>query len=340
VLVNELFDCLSEAARAALRACAQPEWFEPMLATLTDERFSDPDWIFERKLDGVRTLAFCKRKGEVRLFSRNRHESSATWPELVERLERERCHDFVVDGEVVAFEGKRTRFEKLQARIGIEDPDEARDVGVAVELYLFDVLYVNGHDTTQLPLRERKKLLRSAFSFGSSLHVTPHRNRDGEAYFEAACAKRWEGLIAKDATATYVPGRSRKWLEFKCSHGQELVIGGYTDPKGSREHFGALLVGYYEGTSLRYAGKVGTGFDQQTLAKLGAAMRRRERKTSPFEDEVDEPDAHFVRPELVGEVGFTEWTRDGKLRHPRFLGLRRDKAAEDVRREQPEARHG
>jgi bifunctional non-homologous end joining protein LigD len=206
---------------------------------------------------------------------------------------------------------------------------------VAVYLYFFDLLHAEGRDTTRLALRDRKSLLRRALSFGGRLRYTPHRNESGEEYFEAACSKGWEGVIAKDARSPYEHRRSRKWLKFKCVSGQELVIGGFTEPSGSRRGFGALLVGYYEDGDLRYAGKVGTGFDEATLERLGRRLKRLERESSPFGERPKEKGARFVRPALVGEFGFTEWTRHGKLRHPRFLGLRTDKDPEDVGRERP-----
>ncbi|MCB9787685.1 MAG: ATP-dependent DNA ligase [Deltaproteobacteria bacterium] len=310
-----------------------------MLATLTDERFSDPGWIYERKLDGVRCLAF-RHGEELRLMSRNQKPMNATWPELVDALAAQPARDFVVDGEIVAFDGALTSFSRLQGRIGVRSEDEARARGVAVHLYVFDLLHLDGWDLCGLALRDRKRLLKAALSFDGRLRFVAHRNEDGEAWLEEACAKGWEGLIAKDASSEYVHSRSRAWLKFKCAHGQELVIAGYTEPKGSRRGFGALLVGYYEDGALRYAGKVGTGFDDQTLEAMSRRLRRLERKTSPFEDAVREPGAHFVTPELVGEFGFTEWTRSGKLRHPRFLGLREDKGASEVRRERPEGGDG
>jgi ATP-dependent DNA ligase len=168
------------------------------------------------------------------------------------------------------------------------------------------------------------------------VRLTPHRNEHGEAYFEEACRKRWEGLIAKRADSPYSSARSRDWLKFKCERGQELVIGGYTAPKGSRTELGALLLGYYADGELRYAGKVGTGFDQATLRELGAKLRRLRRKTPPFAhaDEIRESGVTWVEPRLVAEVGFSEWTRHGRLRHPRFLGLRIDKSAREVVREE------
>ncbi len=334
--MSDPFHVLSDASRTKLRKRKQPSWTAPMLATLTEEPFSDPGWIYERKLDGVRCLVF-RAGSRVRLLSRNRHPMNATWPELVDRLRRQDCDDFVADGEIVAFRGGRTSFARLQQRIGIRHAAEARESRVAAHLYLFDLLHLQHYDTTRVPLRERKQLLHSALAFGGRLHYTTHRNAAGEAYLADVCPKGWEGLMAKDAAAPYVHRRSRRWLKFKCVRGQELVIGGYTDPQGSRGGFGALLVGYYEQGELRYAGKVGTGYDEETLATLGARLRRIERNSTPFVGAVHERGAHFVRPTLVGEFRFTEWTAAGKLRHPRYVGLRTDKGAGNVHRERPEA---
>jgi DNA ligase D-like protein (predicted ligase) len=198
---------------------------------------------------------------------------------------------------------------------------------------VFDILYLDGHDTTKLPLRARKGLLRRALDFHGPVRFTQHRNRDGVEMYREACRKGWEGVIAKRAESTYTHGRARDWLKFKCSAEQELVIGGFTAPKGSRTDLGALLVGYYDGDALRYAGKVGTGFTQATLRDLAGRLAPLRRETSPFADEIRERHITWVRPELVGQVGFSEWTRDGRLRHPRYLGLRDDKAASEVVRE-------
>ncbi|MBS1891092.1 MAG: ATP-dependent DNA ligase, partial [Actinobacteria bacterium] len=246
--------------------------------------------------------------------------------------------EFVVDGEIVAFEGSRTSFEKLQGRLGISDPRLARLTGIEVFMYVFDILELEGRDVTGLPLRERKALLRSSLEFHGPVRYTQHRNEKGERYFLEACAKGWEGLIAKRADSTYQHRRSKDWLKVKCSFEQELVIGGFTPPKGSRERFGALLVGYYQDGNLRYAGKVGTGFDHRTLEMLGDKMEVLRQAKTPFTAGSGLPrDATCTRPELVGEFGFSEWTRDGKLRHPRYLGLRDDKDAIEVVRESPTA---
>ncbi len=163
---------------------------------------------------------------------------------------------------------------------------------------------------------------------------TPHRNNDGEAYYEEACGKHWEGLIAKDANSAYTSGRSKKWLKFKCENRQELVICGYTDPEGERKHFGALLTGFYEQGKLKYAGKVGTGYDEETLERLYEKMKDLEQDDSPFDDDdMKEKHVHWLKPKLVGQFRFTEWTGENKLRHPSFLGLRDDKKAGDVRKE-------
>jgi bifunctional non-homologous end joining protein LigD len=207
---------------------------------------------------------------------------------------------------------------------------------VPVFFYAFDVLWLDGCDVRPLPLRTRKRLLRETLRVGGSVRLSTHRNGDGEAFFAEACRKGWEGVIAKRADSPYAARRSRDWLKFKCARGQELVIGGFTEPRGSRIELGALLLGYYDAAgALRYAGKVGTGFDRATLRELGERLRRLRRDDPPFADasEIRERGVSWVQPQLVAEIGFSEWTRDGRLRHPRFLGLREDKAARDVVRE-------
>jgi bifunctional non-homologous end joining protein LigD len=307
---------------------------EPMKAVLADEPFSDPNWIFERKLDGVRCLAV--REGAVHLVSRTGRNMDGSYPELVEALEREHSDNFIADGEVVAFDGAVTSFARLQGRMQLSDPRAARRTGILVFLYLFDLLRHDGEDLRRLPLRERKARLRRALSFQGPVRFTPHRNEHGEDLFREACEKGLEGVIAKRADSRYGSGRSRDWLKLKCHAEQELVIGGFTAPKGSRAEFGALLVGYYEDGDLRYAGKVGTGFGRSTLADLGRRMRELEQEEPPFVDVHPIPrGTRWARPELVAQIAFSEWTRDGRLRHPRYLGLRDDKPARQVVRERP-----
>ncbi len=315
-----------------MRREAVPTWCSPTLATLTEDRFSDPEWIFERKLDGVRCLAF--RDGRrVRLMSRNHQPLDGTYPEVVDALAAETCNRFVVDGEIVAFEGRRTSFAKLQGRLGITNPNEARASAIPVFYYIFDLMHLDGHSTVQLPLIWRKRLLRRAFQFDDPLRYTTHRVGEGEAAYDAACRRGDEGVIAKLSEAPYEGRRSRHWLKFKCSHDQEFVVVGFTAPKGSRVGLGALLLGYYDGDKLAYAGKVGTGFDTATLHDLYENLSRIEQDRPSVSDRVNEPGAHWVRPTAVAQVAFSEWTRDGKLRHPRYLGLRTDKRARDVVRE-------
>lgn len=325
---------LDDEERSRLRRADEPGWRQPTLATLTDERFSDPDWLFERKLDGVRALA--ARDGATpTLWSRNRKVMNETYPELLPALAEHGTDRFIVDGEIVAFDGRRTSFAKLQKRINLTRPRDIERSGVDVFYYVFDLLAVGDADLTRLPLRARKRVLARAFAFADPVRFSRHRNTDGRAYLARACSWGWEGLIAKRADAPYRFGRTRDWLKLKCESGQEMVIGGYTEPRGSRVGLGALLVGYYEGENLRYAGKVGTGYDEATLRDLRQRLDRLERSSSPFTDPVREPGVHWAQPRLVAQIGFTEWTRDARLRHPRFEGLRHDKSAGHVVRERP-----
>lgn len=304
-----------------------------MLATLTHDQFSDENWIFERKLDGERCLVFRKGKS-VALKSRHRKTINEQYPELVEAIRSQSSVDFVADGEIVAFEKGVTSFSRLQERMHLQDPEEIRSSRVAVYFYLFDVLNVEGYDVTGIELRYRKSILKNMLNFKDPLRFTVHRNREGERYFEEACRKKWEGLIAKEASSPYIHKRSKHWLKFKCTHQQEFVIGGYTDPEGERIGFGALLIGYYDEGTLRYAGKVGTGYDDQMLRRLSKRFAQGKRRSPAFDaGNLPHKNVHWLTPKLVAEVGFTEWTGDSKLRHPRFLGLRRDKKAKDVVRE-------
>ncbi len=316
---------LSDSERELCRRAPPPRKAQAMKAVLTEARFSDPEWIYERKLDGVRCIAI-RAGGEPRLLSRNDLSLNRRYPEVAEALATEPCEQFAVDGEVVAFDGAQTSFARLA--------DRGR-THVPVFYYVFDIVWVGGFDVTRLPLRARKRLLRAALGFRGPVRWTPYRNREGEALFAEACRKGWEGLIAKRADSTYVSSRSRDWLKFKCQQGQELVIGGYTEPRGAREEFGALLLGYYQNDALEYAGKVGTGFGRDALRSLGAQLRSLRRDEPAFADpgSIRERRVTWVEPRLVAQIGFSEWTPYGRLRHPRFLGLRDDKAAAEVVRE-------
>jgi bifunctional non-homologous end joining protein LigD len=300
---------------------------EPMKAVLSDEPFSDPGWVFERKLDGIRCIAIADRSG-VSLMSRTARRMNDQFPEIAEALEHDPADDFVLDGEVVAMRDGVSSFELLQQRHRRRVP---------VYYYVFDIPFLDGEDLRPMPLRERKARLRRALRFERPIRFNPHRNGEhGEELFREACRKGLEGVIAKRADSPYTGRRSRDWLKLKCHAEQELVIGGFTAPKGSRTDFGALLVGYNENGALRYAGKVGTGFGHETLRELGARLRELEQDSSPFPPfKPIPPGTRWVRPELVAQIGFAEWTRDGRLRHPRFLGLRDDKPAREVVREVP-----
>lgn len=314
-----------------------PGWLDPELATLTQDRFSDPEWIFERKLDGERCLAF-KSGGQVRLMTRNQNEDTSTYPEITEALAAQQAGSFIIDGEIVAFEGSQTRFARLQQRLGVRHPGPGLLAEVPVYFYIFDVLWTGDGDVRSLPLRQRKQILRGLLAFAGPLRFTEHQDTDGEAYFRQACAGGWEGVIAKRADAPYRAGRTRDWLKFKCETGQEFVIGGFTDPRGTRTGFGALLLGYYDpGHQLVYAGKVGTGFSQLTLNSLHATLAGLEQDRPAFSrGRLPRSGVHWVQPRLVAQVGFSEWTTDGELRHPRFQGLRDDKDPADVIRETPQ----
>ncbi|HEV3471761.1 MAG TPA: non-homologous end-joining DNA ligase [Actinomycetota bacterium] len=301
----------------------QPKWVQPMLATLTRNYFSDPDWVFEPKLDGIRCIAFKSGK-DVRLLSRNKLEHTARHPELVDVLRRQKS-DFILDGEIAASVKGKTSFSLLQ---------QAFRQTVKVHYFVFDIMHLDGRDVRRRDLLARKELLRDALKWADPLTYVEHIVGEGEAAHREACKLGLEGVMAKRIGSPYVAGRSRDWLKFKCSNEQELVIGGYTDPQGAREAFGALLVGYYEDGELHYAGKVGTGFNAALLHGLLAEMKPLEIDESPFAGKPPlRKNVHWLKPKLVAQVGFAEWTGDGRLRHPRFIGLRRDKKAKDVVRE-------
>lgn len=287
-----------------------PEWVEPMAATLTQERFSGPEWLFERKLDGIRLLAF-KDGPDVRLLSRNRLPQNGSYPSVVEAIASLPVHDAILDGEATGVWGKQGK----------------------VAYHVFDILWLEGRDVTSLPLDERRALL-SKLPLRSPLQRVA--SLTDPKPWERACNEGWEGVIAKRRDAPYEHRRSRHWLKMKCEATQELVVGGFTDPQGQRVGLGALLVGYFEGDDFVFAGKVGTGFDTKLLLDLRAQLNALEIAKPPFTKAVGLPRrAHWVRPEIVVQVAFIEWTVHGKLRHPRLLGVRTDKPAREVVREMP-----
>jgi DNA ligase D-like protein (predicted ligase) len=309
-----------------------------MLATLTDRRDFGDDWLLERKFDGERCVAR-KDRGEVRLESRTGKDLTGTYPEVRAALAAQRARSLLLDGEVVAYEAEQTSFSRLQQRLGVREPSPDLVAAFPVVYCVFDLLEVDGADLTDRPLLERRAWLEKTIRPRQGLQFSEAWRGDSERRFARACRSGWEGLIAKRADAPYEPGRSKDWLKLKCSWEQEFVIGGYTDPAGSRTDFGALLVGYYEDGRLRYAGKVGTGFTAGILRELGARLRELEAPESPFGDVRPIPrGTHWTRPELVAQIGFAEWTSEDRLRQPRFLGLRDDKRPDEVVRERPAAR--
>jgi bifunctional non-homologous end joining protein LigD len=306
-----------------------------MLATLSDRREFGDDWLLERKFDGERCVA--RKAGDVvSLESRTGKDLTGTYPEVRSAVLAQRARELLLDGEVVAFDGEQTSFERLQQRLGVRAPTPELAAAFPVVYCVFDLLGHDGENLTGLPLRERRARLAGAVRPRVGLRVSEAWSGDSERRFAEACRAGWEGLIAKQADAPYSAGRSRDWLKLKCAWEQELVVGGYSDPAGSRTDFGALLVGYYEDGRLRYAGKVGTGYSAATLRTLGVRLRALEIPESPFVDARPVPrGTHWTRPELVAQIGFAEWTREGRLRQPRFLGLRDDKRPRDVVRERP-----
>src|SRR5436309_1329302 len=280
---------------------AFPDWLEPMAATLTQERFTGPEWIFERKFDGIRLLAF-KQGTDVRLFSRNRLPQNN--PSIVEAIANLPVHDVILDGEVTWRDG-------------------------TIVYHVFDIMWLAGRDVTSLPLDERRALL-SELPFHSPLQRVT--SLDEPKPWERARSEGWEGVIAKRRDSRYEPRRSPHWLKMKCEAAQEFVVGGFTDPQGGRVGLGALLVGYFERDDFVFAGKVGTGFDTKLLVELRARLDALEIPKSPFTKAVGLPRirAHWVRPEFVVQVAFIQWTVHGKLRHSRLRGVRTDKPARAV----------
>ena len=282
-----------------------PEWLEPMKATLTQERFTGPEWIFERKYDGIRLIAFKNGRG-VQLLSRNRLPQHN--PEIADAIAALPAGNLILDGEVTWRRESRNAY------------------------HVFDILWIDGSDVTKLPLEERRALLKKLPLRAPLIRVTALKD---ERPWERACAEGWEGVIAKRRGTPYEHRRSPHWLKMKCEASQEFVVGGFTDPQGGRVGFGALLVGYYDGDDFVFAGKVGTGFDTKLLLELRARFDRIEIPQSPFTKAVGLPRlrAHWVKPEVVVQVSFIEWTVHGKLRHSRLIDIRTDKSPREVVRE-------
>jgi bifunctional non-homologous end joining protein LigD len=323
---------------AAPRRAVAPVGQALMLATLVDQPVSGRDWLFEIKYDGVRILAH--RAGRrVILLGRHGQDFTAKYPEVVAALGALPLEHFLLDGEVMALdEAGRPSFQQLQARMHLTRPAdiERARATVPVDAVFFDALSLDGRDLREVPLLERKVCLSLALPTRGGARYGDHVLEQGDAFFAAACQQRLEGIVAKRCASRYVGGRTRDWLKIKCQLRQEFVIGGYTDPKGTRSYFGALHLGLQENGRLVYVAKVGTGFDAKNLRMLWDRLGSLARRSSPFDR--GSPTGrghHWVEPKLVAEVRFTEWTADGGIRHPAFLGLRDDKRPEECVRERP-----
>jgi bifunctional non-homologous end joining protein LigD len=298
---------------------------KPMLATLIDAPFDDPDWIFETKWDGFRIIAKAAR-GAAALYSRNGNNVTKNYLMIARALSKSR-HIAVFDGELVALDNKgRSRFQLLQ---------NALQEKVRLRYYVFDLLFLDGKDVGRLPLLERKRLLRSAMPRSSLVRFSKHVKRYGVRAFRAAERRGLEGIMGKRAQSRYQSGRrTRDWVKIKTARRQEVVIVGFTKPRGSRQYFGALALALRKRNSWRYVGHTGTGFSAAILKTLHARLKRLVRPKKPFRQSIpNERSTTWVRPKLVCEVKFTEWTKDGQMRHPAFVGMRGDKPATNVVRE-------
>lgn len=292
----------------------------PMLATLVPDPFDAPGWTYEEKYDGYRVLAY--KEGErVTLYSRNGNDRTGTFASAAADVGRLRDRTLLLDGELVAFDRRKvSRFQLLQR-------------GDVTQAYaVFDCLYRNGKDLRRLPLSGRRAELETVLGRESaSLFASRRLAKDGIAAYRIARRRGFEGLVAKDLSSVYEEGRSRKWLKVKVHQEEEFVIGGFSPPRGGRRHLGALLLGAYAGRELRFVGKVGTGFSEKTLASLAKTLAPMAVDRSPFADPPREPGATWVAPRAVAQIAFQEWTADGKLRQPVYLGLRDDKKPREVK---------
>jgi bifunctional non-homologous end joining protein LigD len=294
-----------------------------MLCTLVDEPFDEKGWIFEVKWDGYR--AFAKKNGSVQLISRGKQSFNKRFPTIVSELEKIKT-SFIIDGEIVILDSKgKSNFQMLQNYY-------KKKIGTPY-FYVFDILELNEKDLRDLPLIERKKILKKALLNLKHVRYSRHILAHGKAFFKIAEKKGLEGIIAKKGDSPYQFARTRDWLKIKVKNRQEVVIGGFSEPKGTREKFGALLIGVYKKGKLLYAGRVGGGFNRELLKDVYADLRKQIQKESPFENAPKNAAATWVKPKLVCEVEFTQWTQGGKMRHPIFKGMRYDKSAKKVVRE-------
>jgi len=316
---------------------SMPATVHPMMATPIPKPFDDPDYLFEIKWDGYRAISFVQN-GRVRLLSRNQNELTGQYPELQELPTYLRARDAIVDGEVVALdEHGRSSFSLMQQRTGLRSNGKraAADRDIPIVYYVFDLIYVDGYDLHRVNLEERKKVLETIVVPNDLVRYSDHYPGAGTALFEVAKQKGLEGILAKRANSCYEERRSREWLKIKITQTVDCVIGGYTEPEGSRQYFGSLILGLYDDkTRLIHVGNAGTGFNQNSLKAMWEQLHKRETSRSPFYGKVDVRRPHWVKPELVAEIKFTEWTHETseggvKLRAPVFLRLRDDKKPEE-----------
>lgn len=320
------------------RAAPMPARITPMQSFLAAKPFDSPEFIFEVKFDGVRAVSFLGADGSLAIRSRNGKEQAFRYPELANFGKMFLAQEIVIDGEIVAVDARGvSQFQLLQRRMNLTDEREIKRAAKETPIlyYVFDLLYLNGRDLTGLPLQRRKEVLERVFIPHRYLRHTDRIDSGGRAFFNAARELGLEGIIAKRKQSPYRQKRSRDWLKLKAVQEQEFVIAGFTEPRGGRARFGALLLGLYQGKDLVYAGHVGTGFSEEWLRRLFALMLPLEVPAPAFRDapQPNEP-AHWLKPELVAQVKFAEWTRDGVLHQPVFLGLRNDVRPEDCVREE------
>ena len=311
-----------------------PSAIYPMLATAIEEPFDSPDWLFEIKWDGYRAIAFIDR-GRFRLVSRNQNDLTAQYSDLSDLPDAVRAKAAVLDGEIVVLDEQgRASFSLMQQRTGFRERGRRATPRpeVPVLYYVFDLLYLDGYDLRRVPLEDRKRALAAIVCENDSVRVSGHFPENGKALFEVARQKGLEGILAKRSGSFYEERRSRGWLKIKIRHELEAVIGGYTEPEGSRQYFGSIVLGLYDKDgNLVHVGQAGSGFTQMTLASVWKLLKPLETKTNPFHGKVEAlKKVHWVKPELVAQITFTEWTHatnEGgpKLRAPVFLGLRNDK---------------
>jgi bifunctional non-homologous end joining protein LigD len=316
-----------------------PTAIHPMLATSIDEPFDGPDWLFEIKWDGYRAIAFIE-DGGVRLVSRNQNDLTPRYPELKDLPKFVKAKTAIIDGEVVALDEQgRASFSLMQQRTGFRPGGRrgAANADVPVLYYAFDLLYLDGYDLRKLPLEERKKKLSSVIVTGDSIRYSDHYEQQGKALFEIAQEKGLEGILAKRRDSIYQERRSSEWLKIKIRHRVECVIGGYTEPEGSRAYFGSIVLGLYDKQGrLIHVGQAGSGFTQKSLAEIWKLLKKRDTKQNPFYGEVEAlRKVSWIKPELVAEIEYADWTggtssgSGPKLRAPVFLGLRDDKDPKD-----------